>query len=258
MNQSNQMVAVTLENSAKPTQMKMIDETSQAVATASSLVVAAFFGKEHKNLLRDIDSALSNVGDSDLVHEFYVKNFINGTYKDSMGREQRLVHITYEGVARLTSKWQGAQAEELSIRYINAFRDLQKAHGQALPTLQQENRTLRSEVKELAEDVDLWQDRYFDIREQTLAIPTPLCERCDDLKEKLDAALNSNRLLKAELKEIKQKFGNDPAKYLADVRKGYRAMLKEDISKLNKRELVELRHKYKELEAQQRALPSQV
>ncbi|MCL7422386.1 MAG: Rha family transcriptional regulator [Methylobacter sp.] len=81
--------------------------------TTSSLDVAEYFGKQHKNVLQ----AIQNIHDE----EFTELNFQPSTYKDSTGRKLPAYEITKDGFAMLAMGFTGKKAEEFKIRYINAF-----------------------------------------------------------------------------------------------------------------------------------------
>lgn len=63
---------------------------------ASSLEVAAVFGKEHKNILRDIENIFE-----DIPQDFTELNFEPSNYKDSTGRELPMYNLTRDAFTLL-------------------------------------------------------------------------------------------------------------------------------------------------------------
>lgn len=81
-----------------------------------SLLVAAEFGKSHKHVLRSIDAL-----QVDLSPGFYQSNFGPTTYTDSLGREQRMFHLTQAGFTALVMGFTGKKSVQLRERFIVAF-----------------------------------------------------------------------------------------------------------------------------------------
>lgn len=83
-------------------------------AMVSSLAVAKKFGKEHKNVLRDIRELK-------LRPEFSRLNFEPSNYLDSRGKIQPMVYMTRDGLMILTMGWGDELSMELKQDYILAF-----------------------------------------------------------------------------------------------------------------------------------------
>ncbi len=69
----------------------------------SSRQVAEEFGKEHKNVLRDIENL-------DCSREFTELNFERSSYKDSTGRRLPMVFMTKDGFTFLVMGYRGKKA----------------------------------------------------------------------------------------------------------------------------------------------------
>lgn len=82
----------------------------------NSREIAANFGKQHKNVLRDIDELRSRVGD-----EFDRLNFEPVEYVDERGRNYRLFNLTRDGFSMLAMGFTGQDAIAWKIKYIAAF-----------------------------------------------------------------------------------------------------------------------------------------
>jgi Rha family phage regulatory protein len=84
----------------------------------SSRLIAEYFGKEHKNVLRDIE----NLGCSE---EFGRLNFEPTSYRDFWGREQKQYVITRDGFTLLVMGFTGENAMKFKEDYIAAFNEME-------------------------------------------------------------------------------------------------------------------------------------
>ena len=91
--------------------------TNQGQPTTTSTIVAAQFGKSHKNVLQAIDNALSQTDD----HEFNQLNFQPIEIVDSRGRKQRAMQMTEAGFALVAMGFTGQKALKLRLNFIKAF-----------------------------------------------------------------------------------------------------------------------------------------
>lgn len=99
-------------------EIKKISKTE--VTVVSSLDVADTFGKEHKNILRDI----RELGCSE---EFNRLNFELTTYKDVMNRSQDMYYMTRDGFVLLVMGYTGEKAMRFKEAYIKQFNAMEKA-----------------------------------------------------------------------------------------------------------------------------------
>lgn len=77
--------------------------------------VAVHFGKHHKNVLRDVDKILEDLGD------FGRLNFEPSSYLNEQGKSQRCFHLTRDGFTLLVMGFSGASALEWKVKYMTAF-----------------------------------------------------------------------------------------------------------------------------------------
>lgn len=82
--------------------------------TTSSIAVAEYFGKNHKNVLRAIQHL-------ECSEEFNRLNFAPVKYIDAKGEKRPAYEITKDGFAMLAFGFTGKQAAAFKERYINAF-----------------------------------------------------------------------------------------------------------------------------------------
>ncbi|EFT9819315.1 peptidase [Salmonella enterica] len=85
----------------------------------SSLAVASYFGKQHKNVIQKIASLECSA-------EFTELNFQLSEYIDASGRKLPCYQITRDGFAFLAMDFTGKRAAQFKEAYINAFNQMEK------------------------------------------------------------------------------------------------------------------------------------
>ncbi|QGZ71001.1 phage regulatory protein [Pediococcus pentosaceus] len=95
----------------------VIMKDQQAVTT--SLQVAIVFGKEHKNVLRDI----SNLNLDRLNFE---QMFMESTEPDLYGRDRRIYYMNRDGFTLLAMGFTGKKALDFKLKYIEAFNNMER------------------------------------------------------------------------------------------------------------------------------------
>lgn len=88
--------------------------------TTDSKTLADYFGKEHKNILRDIEGL-------DIPEDFRRLNFERSTYKSKNRNGQFLpaYEMTFDGFTLLAMGFTGKKAMEFKVKYIKAFRAME-------------------------------------------------------------------------------------------------------------------------------------
>lgn len=110
----------------------------QAVTT--SLEVAKVFGKEHRNVLRDIDKLKKDVLN-------FEQMFQEGQEPDSYGRARRVVYMNRDGFTLLAMGFTGDKALQFKVKYIEAFNKMEQAIREAyLPQTPEEQLRLTMKV----------------------------------------------------------------------------------------------------------------
>jgi Rha family phage regulatory protein len=89
---------------------------SQGRAVVSSLVVAEHFGKQHKDVLREIRRTME-----DLPEDFNGRNFAPVEYRDTKGESRPAYNLTRDGFTLLAMGFTGRKAMAWKVRYIEAF-----------------------------------------------------------------------------------------------------------------------------------------
>lgn len=109
---------------SKVTSTALIDVHMQdGHAVTTSRNIAEVFGKEHKNVIRDIRAIIDGNPDK----EFGRLNFEPTSYKDQWGREQAEYALTRDGTMLLIMGYTGAKAMALKTAYIKRFNEMEQA-----------------------------------------------------------------------------------------------------------------------------------
>jgi len=88
-------------------------------ATTTTLKVAEFFGKRHKDILEIINKL-------DLPEEFREPNFRPRDYTDIRGKAQPMYEMTRDGYTFLIMKFSGKKADKFKLAYIAAFNKMEQ------------------------------------------------------------------------------------------------------------------------------------
>ena len=89
----------------------------QLVTTSRDIAEA--FGKEHKNVLRDIDSLKKDVLN-------FEQMFFEAATEDTYGRAQRTFYVNRDGFSLLAMGFTGSNALQWKLKYIDAFNLMEK------------------------------------------------------------------------------------------------------------------------------------
>lgn len=93
----------------------------------TSLDISNHFGKQHKNVLRDIENI-------ECSQEFRRLNFEPSSYNSGQNKAQPMYKITRDGFVFLCMGFTGAQAALWKERYIQAFNQMETALRANLPS----------------------------------------------------------------------------------------------------------------------------
>lgn len=118
--------------------------------------IASRFGKQHKNVLRDIDKILEGLGD------FGRLSFEPSSYVNGQGKVQRAFNLNRNGFALLAMGFTGPEALAWKVKYLTAFSAMEEelnriliAHRadeeteRRLIALEAENASIRGEINAL-------------------------------------------------------------------------------------------------------------
>lgn len=96
--------------------------------TISSLEVAEMMGKNHKNLLRSIETYLKHFSELKIEPANY---FQQSSYIDVQGKERKSYNITKKGCEFIAHKMTGIKGTEFTVKYIDRFHDMEQAITEA-------------------------------------------------------------------------------------------------------------------------------
>jgi Rha family phage regulatory protein len=99
--------------------VKITGKQNEEILTTTSRQVAEVFGKEHRNVLRDIENLECSA-------EFTKLNFELSSYKDGSGKANKEYVITKDGFTILAMGYTGEKAMKFKEAYINEFNEMEK------------------------------------------------------------------------------------------------------------------------------------
>ena len=107
----------------------VFEQDGQALTTSRE--IADYFGKSHKNIVRDIRNTLEQLNQTPEGAEFSRLNFEPSNYTDERGKKQPLYVLTRDGFTLLAMGFTGARAMQFKVAYINAFNRMSELIGAA-------------------------------------------------------------------------------------------------------------------------------
>lgn len=186
-----------------------IEQNSKYGLVVGSRVIAKELGKQHKNVMRDLEQILSSSNLSHLIFESSYKAK-TGTYREYL--------LSKDGFILYMFNIQGYQ--EFKMAYIQKFNEMEKILNHQLITL--ENNPLQKELNDLKEKFKKLEEEYSDY--------TMSWSKLESLKEQIESTIKRRcesigiatkpftKYLKSELeKEIFTKFGVDSITKLKDA-----------------------------------------
>lgn len=97
----------------------VIMHDQQAVTT--SLILAEAFEKEHKNVIRVIETKIG-----ELKIEQSSKMFSKGEYTNSQNKQQPMYYLNRDGFTFIAMGFTGRKADEFKLKYIDAFNKMEE------------------------------------------------------------------------------------------------------------------------------------
>jgi len=140
-------------------------QNGQAVTTSRQ--VAENFGKEHFNVLRDIENIKNGV---DINFEGY---FFESNYKASNGKTNPEYIMNRDGFTLLAMGFTGSDAIQWKVKYIQAFNDMEKqlaqpkqmTQAQILAAIAQQSADQEQKLIELSDRTETVEQKMFLIKE---------------------------------------------------------------------------------------------
>ena len=97
----------------------VIMNNNQAVTT--SLILAETFEKEHKNVIRAIETKIG-----ELNFERSSKLFLKGEYVTSQNKKKPMYYLNRDGFTFIAMGFTGRKADEFKLKYIDAFNRMEE------------------------------------------------------------------------------------------------------------------------------------
>lgn len=97
----------------------VIMHDQQAVTT--SLILAEAFEKEHRNVIRTIETKIG-----ELNFEQSLKMFSKGEYTNTQNKQQPLYYLNRDGFTFIAMGFTGRKADEFKLKYIDAFNKMEE------------------------------------------------------------------------------------------------------------------------------------
>lgn len=139
---------------------------------ANSRQIAEHFGKEHRNVLRDVENLKK-----DMLN--FEQMFFETTMPDSYGREQRVYLMNRDGFTLLAMGFNGKKALQFKLAYINAFNEMEKKLKEVLPSYAIEDPIKRAQAW-IAEQEKLKElETEIQVKQQLLSEYQPKIEYTD-------------------------------------------------------------------------------
>ena len=198
----------------KEHKMKDLVFTQNGQVLTDSLTVAETFGKDHKDVLRAINSI-------DCEASFKQRNFapLEGTYINGIGVECKrpVYNLTKDGFVLLVMGFTGKKAMAFKIKYIEAFNAMERALAAPVPAL--DAKAIGGIVKKCAAKA---------VKDELAALPAPsfnpqaLVEALEKARREEEGHRCIGMAVSPQEKQILQLIRDD---YFIAVGKVYRAAL---------------------------------
>lgn len=94
----------------------------------TSLAIAEHFGKQHKNILRDIEALIA-----ECPEDFARLNFEPSSYTNEQNKQQPMYHVFFDGFMLLVMGYTGKKALQMKLAYIAAFNAMKEKLEGKLP-----------------------------------------------------------------------------------------------------------------------------
>lgn len=157
--------------------LELVSTSKSGKDVTTSLIVADVFGKEHKNVLRDIKELTCS-------REFRERNFALYSYKNLQGKEMPMYEITKNGFSFLAMGFTGEKAGEFKEKFIAEFdkRDSLLKNddyiiGRAISVLSERQRLLEQQILQKDEQIEVAKPKveYYDnVLQSSKLIPTTI------------------------------------------------------------------------------------
>jgi len=159
--------------------MNELVKITNGKVTVNSKMVADVFGKNHRDVIRDVRDLIKKSGN------FGERAFAPSSYKSLQNKDLPCFEITRDGFSLLAMGFTGVKAIEWKIKYINAFNEMERMLSGENSVMKQLNMAMKimTEDKEIASRCGSGLSKWKDIRKDHIA-------KVEDLRQKAQLLLN--------------------------------------------------------------------
>lgn len=174
----------------------LVFQNQQGRDVTTSLIVAQVFGKEHKNVTRDIE----NLSCSSTFNRL---NFERITYRDARNREQYAYEMTKDGFSFLVMGYTGDKAGEFKEKFIYEFnkREMMLKNDDYIVARSQE--ILHNRLQKVEKQLELAQETITTQSAQ-LKLQAPKVKYVDDVLQSVNTYTSTQMSKELGLREAEQ------------------------------------------------------
>lgn len=174
----------------------LVFQNQQGRDVTTSLIVAQVFGKEHKNVMRDIE----NLSCSSTFNRL---NFERITYRDARNREQYAYEMTKDGFSFLVMGYTGDKAGEFKEKFIYEFnkREMMLKNDDYIVARSQE--ILHNRLQKAEKQLELAQETITTQSKQ-LKIQAPKVKYVDEVLQSVNTYTSTQMSKELGLREAEQ------------------------------------------------------
>ena len=174
----------------------LVFQNQQGRDVTTSLIVAQVFGKEHKNVTRDIEKLSCS-------STFNRLNFERITYRDARNREQYAYEMTKDGFSFLVMGYTGDKAGEFKERFIYEFnkREMMLKNDDYIVARSQE--ILHNRLQKAEKQLELAQETITTQSEQ-LKLQAPKVKYVDEVLQSVNTYTSTQMSKELGLREAEQ------------------------------------------------------
>lgn len=174
----------------------LVFQNQQGRDVTTSLIVAQVFGKEHKNVTRDIE----NLSCSSTFNRL---NFERITYRDARNREQYAYEMTKDGFSFLVMGYTGDKAGEFKEKFIYEFnkREMMLKNDDYIVARSQE--ILHNRLQKAEKQLELAQETITTQSEQ-LKLQAPKVKYVDEVLQSVNTYTSTQMSKELGLREAEQ------------------------------------------------------
>lgn len=154
--------------------MKLVFIENNRLVT-DSLTVSEIFGKEHKNVMRDITNQVEKLLEAE-ESNFVTLNFERISYRDSLNREQTKYILTEDAFAMISMAYVTVEAMKFKVKFLSEFNRMRNELNKSPFSLPQnfvqalEALVTSEKEKYLLEEQNAYKEQQLKLQEPKVAL----------------------------------------------------------------------------------------